>query len=121
MLTRDATGGLFEVGLDGEVWSRKGQGRFPGIKGDQTIGTRSDSARSLGRPLGLFLWLPRRTLPVGERSYCLDSGTAKVPYACSCCEEERFHHRPSWQIVFYFYLKYRLSLEISSHYIASPL
>lgn len=32
-LTPDATGGVFEVRVDGEiVWSRKDQGRFPDIK-----------------------------------------------------------------------------------------
>ncbi len=32
-LTPDATGGVFEVRVDGEIaWSRKDQGRFPDIK-----------------------------------------------------------------------------------------
>jgi selenoprotein W-related protein len=46
----DATGGVFEVRLDGEViWSRKERGRFPEIKEiKQLVRDRIAPGRSLG-------------------------------------------------------------------------
>ena len=49
-LTPDASGGVFEVRVDGEiVWSRKEQGRFPDIKELKQL-VRDRIAP--GRPLG---------------------------------------------------------------------
>ena len=50
ILTPDATGGVFEVRVDGEiVWSRKEQGRFPDIKElKQLVRDRIAPNRSLG-------------------------------------------------------------------------
>jgi len=50
ILTPDATGGAFEVRVDGEiVWSRKEQGRFPDIKElKQLVRDRIAPSRSLG-------------------------------------------------------------------------
>lgn len=49
-LTPDASGGVFEVRVDGEiVWSRKEQGRFPDIKQLKQL-VRDRIAP--GRPLG---------------------------------------------------------------------
>ena len=50
ILTPDATGGVFEVRVDGEiVWSRKEQGRFPDIKElKQLVRDRIAPDRSLG-------------------------------------------------------------------------
>ena len=50
VLTPDATGGVFEVRVDGEiVWSRKEQGRFPDIKElKQLVRDRIAPRRSLG-------------------------------------------------------------------------
>lgn len=50
ILTPDATGGVFEVRVDGEiVWSRKEQGRFPDIKElKQLVRDRIAPSRSLG-------------------------------------------------------------------------
>ena len=49
-LTPDATGGVFEVRVDGElVWSRKEAGRFPDIKElKQLVRDRVAPGRSLG-------------------------------------------------------------------------
>jgi selenoprotein W-related protein len=49
-LMPDATGGVFEVRLDGEViWSRKERGRFPEIKEiKQLVRDRIAPGRSLG-------------------------------------------------------------------------
>jgi len=49
-LTPDASGGFFEVRVDGEiVWSRKEQGRFPDIKElKQLVRDRIAPGRSLG-------------------------------------------------------------------------
>jgi selenoprotein W-related protein len=49
-LTPDASGGVFEVRVDGElVWSRKAQGRFPDLKElKQLVRDRIAPARSLG-------------------------------------------------------------------------
>ena len=49
-LTPDASGGVFEVRVDGEiVWSRKEQGRFPDIKElKQLVRDRIAPDRSLG-------------------------------------------------------------------------
>jgi selenoprotein W-related protein len=49
-LTPDATGGVFEVRVDGElVWSRDAQGRFPDIKElKQLVRDRIAPGRSLG-------------------------------------------------------------------------
>jgi selenoprotein W-related protein len=49
-LTPDATGGVFEVRVDGElVWSRKERGRFPDIKEiKQLVRDRIAPGRSLG-------------------------------------------------------------------------
>jgi selenoprotein W-related protein len=50
VLTPDASGGVFEVRVDGEiVWSRKEQGRFPDIKELKQL-VRDRIAP--GRPLG---------------------------------------------------------------------
>ena len=50
ILTPDATGGVFEVRVDGEiVWSRKEQGRFPDIKElKQLVRDQIAPSRSLG-------------------------------------------------------------------------
>ena len=50
VLTPDATGGVFEVRVDGEiVWSRNEQGRFPDIKElKQLVRDRIAPSRSLG-------------------------------------------------------------------------
>jgi selenoprotein W-related protein len=49
-LTPDATGGVFEVRVDGElVWSRKERGRFPDIKElKQLVRDRIAPGRDLG-------------------------------------------------------------------------
>jgi selenoprotein W-related protein len=49
-LTPDATGGVFEVRIDGEpVWSRKERGRFPDIKElKQLVRDRVAPDRALG-------------------------------------------------------------------------
>jgi selenoprotein W-related protein len=49
-LTPDASGGVFEVRVEGElVWSRKDQGRFPDIKElKQIVRDRIAPGRSLG-------------------------------------------------------------------------
>lgn len=49
-LTPDATGGVFEVRVDGEaIWSRKERGRFPDIKEiKQLVRNRVAPGRSLG-------------------------------------------------------------------------
>ncbi len=49
-LTPDATGGVFQVRVDGEmIWSRKEQGRFPDIKElKQLVRDRIAPSRSLG-------------------------------------------------------------------------
>ena len=49
-LTPDATGGVFEVRVDGQlVWSRKTEGRFPDIKElKQLVRDRIAPGRSLG-------------------------------------------------------------------------
>lgn len=49
-LTPDASGGVFEVRVDGEIiWSRKEQGRFPDIKElKQLVRDRIAPDRSLG-------------------------------------------------------------------------
>jgi selenoprotein W-related protein len=49
-LTPDATGGVFEVRVDGEIiWSRKEQGHFPDIKElKQLMRNRIAPKRSLG-------------------------------------------------------------------------
>jgi selenoprotein W-related protein len=49
-LTPDATGGVFEVRVDGEIiWSRKEQGHFPDIKElKQLVRDRIAPKRSLG-------------------------------------------------------------------------
>ena len=49
-LTPDATGGVFEVRVDGEIaWSRKDQGRFPDIKElKQLVRDRISPDRPLG-------------------------------------------------------------------------
>jgi selenoprotein W-related protein len=49
-LAPDATGGVFEVRVDGEmIWSRKAQGRFPEIKElKQLVRDRVAPGRSLG-------------------------------------------------------------------------
>ena len=49
-LTPDASGGVFEVRIEGEmVWSRKEQGRFPDIKElKQLVRDRIAPGRSLG-------------------------------------------------------------------------
>jgi selenoprotein W-related protein len=49
-LTPDATGGVFEVRIDGDLlWSRKEQGRFPDIKElKQLVRDRIAPGRSLG-------------------------------------------------------------------------
>jgi selenoprotein W-related protein len=49
-LTPDATGGVFEVRVGGElIWSRKEQGRFPDIKElKQLVRDRIVPGRSLG-------------------------------------------------------------------------
>jgi selenoprotein W-related protein len=49
-LTPDASGGVFEVRVEGEpVWSRKEQGRFPDIKElKQIVRDRIAPGRSLG-------------------------------------------------------------------------
>jgi selenoprotein W-related protein len=53
-LTPDATGGVFEVRVEGElVWSRKDQGRFPDIKElKQIVRDRIAPGRSLGHSDG---------------------------------------------------------------------
>jgi selenoprotein W-related protein len=50
MLTPDATGGVFEVRLDGQmIWSRKERGRFPESKElKQLVRDRIAPGRSLG-------------------------------------------------------------------------
>ena len=50
MLTPDATGGVFEVRLDGQmIWSRKERGRFPESKElKQLVRDRIAPDRSLG-------------------------------------------------------------------------
>ena len=49
-LTPDATGGVFEVHVDGDlVWSRKAQGRFPELKElKQLVRDRIAPDRALG-------------------------------------------------------------------------
>ena len=49
-LTPDATGGVFEVRVDGElIWSRREQGRFPDIKElKQLVRDRVAPERALG-------------------------------------------------------------------------
>jgi selenoprotein W-related protein len=49
-LTPDATGGVFEIRLDGDlVWSRKERGRFPDIRElKQLVRDRIAPGRSLG-------------------------------------------------------------------------
>ena len=49
-LTPDASGGVFEVRVEGElIWSRKAQGRFPDIKElKQLVRDRIAPGRSLG-------------------------------------------------------------------------
>ena len=49
-LTPDATGGVFEVSVDGDrIWSRKDAGRFPDIKElKQLVRDRIAPDRSLG-------------------------------------------------------------------------
>jgi selenoprotein W-related protein len=53
-LTPDASGGVFEVRIEGElVWSRKDQGRFPDIKElKQIVRDRIAPGRSLGHSDG---------------------------------------------------------------------
>jgi selenoprotein W-related protein len=50
MLTPDATGGVFEVRVDGQmIWSRKERGRFPESKElKQLVRDRIAPSRSLG-------------------------------------------------------------------------
>ena len=53
-LTPDATGGVFEVRVDGElIWSRKDQGRFPEAKElKQLVRDRVAPERGLGHSEG---------------------------------------------------------------------
>jgi selenoprotein W-related protein len=50
VLTPDATGGVFEVRVDGEpIWSRKAEGRFPELKEiKQRVRDRIAPSRSIG-------------------------------------------------------------------------